>query len=140
VFNSAFAFGILLTPWFGSYVIAAFGTTGLLYALAAMGFALLPYLLAARIEKMQRVSERSGNARLERFEQIVAAEPKGRLRARLAEAGWYRTTPASFALRATAGGVRYGSRRLRIAATPERVLRAEARNNAQPRTPLASVR
>jgi tight adherence protein C len=59
--------------------------------------------LAERIEKMQRVNEPSHAKRMERFAQILAGEPSSRTRARLAEAGWYRTTPATLALRSLGG-------------------------------------
>jgi tight adherence protein C len=59
--------------------------------------------LASRIEKMQAVGDRVHSVRLARFEKIVAGEGVGKLRARLLEAGWYRVTPAAFALRGLAG-------------------------------------
>jgi predicted MFS family arabinose efflux permease len=37
VFNTMFSIGILVTPWFGTYVIAGLGYPGLLYVLAATG-------------------------------------------------------------------------------------------------------
>jgi MFS family permease len=37
VFNTMFSIGILVTPWFGTYVIAGLGYRGLLYVLAATG-------------------------------------------------------------------------------------------------------
>lgn len=48
VFNTMFSFGILLTPWFGTYVIAAIGYQGLLYALAAAGALVALLLLRPR--------------------------------------------------------------------------------------------
>jgi MFS family permease len=47
VFNTMFSIGILLTPWFGTYVIAALGYRGLLYALAAAGALVASSLLLA---------------------------------------------------------------------------------------------
>jgi MFS family permease len=48
VFNTAFSLGILLTPWFGTYVIAALGYEGLLYVLAGAGGAVAASLFLAR--------------------------------------------------------------------------------------------
>lgn len=45
VFNTVFSLGMLLTPWLGTYVISALDYAGLLWVLAACGFASLPYLL-----------------------------------------------------------------------------------------------
>ena len=59
--------------------------------------------LATRIERMQQITLRAGEDRFERIEEIAAAEPIDRLRARLIEAGWYKVTPAQFALRSLGG-------------------------------------
>jgi MFS family permease len=45
ILNAAFSLGIALTPWLGAYAIGSLGEAGLLYGLAACGFALLPYML-----------------------------------------------------------------------------------------------
>jgi MFS family permease len=46
LFNTMFSIGILLTPWFGTYVIAVSGYHGLLYVLSAAGLLLTAALLA----------------------------------------------------------------------------------------------
>ena len=48
LFNAMFSAGILLTPWFGTYVIAAVGYGGLLEALSCAGLLLMGVLLLAR--------------------------------------------------------------------------------------------
>ena len=44
LFNALFSLGILITPWFGTYVISALGYNGLLYVLAAAGLGSIVYL------------------------------------------------------------------------------------------------
>jgi tight adherence protein C len=59
--------------------------------------------LAMRIEKMQQLVGRSSDNRFARIEEIVTAEPQGRIRERLMQAGWYNVTPSQYAMRAAAG-------------------------------------
>jgi MFS family permease len=51
LFNTMFSLGILLTPWFGTYVIAVSGYRGLLWVLAAAGLLLTVALLTRRPER-----------------------------------------------------------------------------------------
>jgi predicted MFS family arabinose efflux permease len=48
LFNAMFSAGILLTPWFGTYVIALLGYGGLLEALSCAGLLLMAALLLGR--------------------------------------------------------------------------------------------
>jgi MFS family permease len=49
VFNAACSLGIVAAPSLGTYVIAALGGNGLLWALSALMFALVPYLAFANV-------------------------------------------------------------------------------------------
>jgi MFS family permease len=51
LFNAMFSVGILLTPWFGTYVITLSGYHGLLYVLSAAGLLLTAALLARPPER-----------------------------------------------------------------------------------------
>jgi MFS family permease len=52
VFNTMFSLGILVTPWFGTYVIAVLGYRGLLYVLAGAGALVASsLLLSGRAER-----------------------------------------------------------------------------------------
>jgi len=48
LFNALFSAGILMTPWFGTYLIAAIGYGGLLEALSCAGVAMMAWLLLGR--------------------------------------------------------------------------------------------
>ena len=53
VFNTMFSIGILVTPWFGTYVIAGLGYRGLLYVLAATGaLAALSLVFVRRVQPL----------------------------------------------------------------------------------------
>jgi len=55
--------------------------------------------MAARIKKLERVSEKSVSARVTIIEQIVSKERKSRVQHRLIEAGWYGVTPLAMTMR-----------------------------------------
>ena len=55
--------------------------------------------LAARLKKMERVSERSVTARVTVIEKLVSKERQSRLQRRLIEAGWYGVTPLAMVMR-----------------------------------------
>ena len=55
--------------------------------------------MAARLKRMERVSERSGGARVSIIEQIVSKERHSHMQMRLIEAGWYHVTPLQMTLR-----------------------------------------
>jgi len=55
--------------------------------------------MAARIKKLERVSEKSAAQRLTIVDQIVTKERHSRLHQRLVEAGWYGVTPLAMVLR-----------------------------------------
>ncbi|MDB5040124.1 MAG: Type secretion system domain protein [Candidatus Eremiobacteraeota bacterium] len=57
--------------------------------------------MAARIKKLERVSEKSVSARVTIIEQIVSKERKSRVQHRLIEAGWYGVTPLAMTMRGT---------------------------------------
>jgi tight adherence protein C len=55
--------------------------------------------MAARIKKLERVSEKSVTQRVTIIEQIVSKERSSRLQHRLIEAGWYGVTPLAMTIR-----------------------------------------
>jgi tight adherence protein C len=55
--------------------------------------------MAARLKKLERVSEKSVSQRVTIIEQIVSKERHSRLQHRLIEAGWYGVTPLAMTLR-----------------------------------------
>jgi len=55
--------------------------------------------MAARLKKMERVSEKSVSARVAVIEKIVSKEQHSRLQRQLVEAGWYGVTPLAMVLR-----------------------------------------
>jgi tight adherence protein C len=55
--------------------------------------------MAARIKKLERVSEKSVSQRVTIIEQIVSKERHSRLQHRLIEAGWYGVTPLAMTMR-----------------------------------------
>jgi tight adherence protein C len=55
--------------------------------------------MAARIKKLERVSEKSVSQRVTIIEQIVSKERKSRVQHRLIEAGWYGVTPLAMTMR-----------------------------------------
>jgi tight adherence protein C len=55
--------------------------------------------MAARIKKLERVSEKSVSQRVTIIEQIVSKERHSRLQQRLVEAGWYGVTPLAMTMR-----------------------------------------
>ena len=55
--------------------------------------------MAARIKKLERVSEKSVSQRVTIIEQIVSKERNSRLQQRLIEAGWYGVTPLAMTMR-----------------------------------------
>ena len=55
--------------------------------------------MAARLKRMERVSEKSILQRVAIIEQIVGDERGSQLQSRLIEAGWYTVTPAAFTMR-----------------------------------------
>jgi tight adherence protein C len=55
--------------------------------------------MAARIKKLESVSEKSVSARISIIDQIVTKERHSRLQRRLIEAGWYGVTPMAMVLR-----------------------------------------
>jgi MFS family permease len=57
IFNAMFSLGILLTPWFGTYLIGALGYNGLLYALAAVGLGAIVYLRVTPKSQRQFIAE-----------------------------------------------------------------------------------
>lgn len=57
LFSAMFSIGILLTPWFGTYLIGALGYNGLLYALAAVGLAAVAYLCLTPKEQQRVIAE-----------------------------------------------------------------------------------
>jgi predicted MFS family arabinose efflux permease len=56
LFNTMFSLGILLTPWFGTYVIGLLGYRGLLYILAASGLLLTACLALTRASPQRLAS------------------------------------------------------------------------------------
>ena len=65
-------------------------------------------LMAARLKKLERVSEKSVTQRMTIIEQIVSKESTSRLQQRLIEAGWYGVTPLAMTLR-TIGAIGIGA-------------------------------
>lgn len=59
--------------------------------------------LAQRLERLERVQERSPSRRFARIEQILSTESRSRLRDRLNSAGWYNVAVGSQTLRGAAG-------------------------------------
>jgi MFS family permease len=59
LFNAMFAAGILLTPWFGTYVIAVVGYRGLLEALSCAGVLMMASLLLGHRRADRPVATRS---------------------------------------------------------------------------------
>ncbi len=55
--------------------------------------------MAARLKKLERVSEKSVTQRITIIEQIVSKERHSRVQQRLIEAGWYGVTPLAMTLR-----------------------------------------
>ncbi len=55
--------------------------------------------MAARIKKLERVSEKSASQRLFVIDQIVSKERHSRMQQRLIEAGWYGVTPLAMMMR-----------------------------------------
>jgi tight adherence protein C len=55
--------------------------------------------MAARIKKLERVSEKSVSQRVTIIEQIVSKERNSRVQHRLIEAGWYGVTPLAMTMR-----------------------------------------
>ena len=64
--------------------------------------------MAARIKKLERVSEKSVAQRITIIDQIVSKERTSRLQQRLIEAGWYGVTPLAMTLR-TIGAIGIGA-------------------------------
>jgi tight adherence protein C len=59
--------------------------------------------MAARLKKMERVSEKTVSGRVQAIERIVSKEQHSRLQRQLVEAGWYRVTPLAMVLRGLGG-------------------------------------
>jgi tight adherence protein C len=55
--------------------------------------------MAARLKKLERVSEKSAHQRLTIIDQIVTKERESRLQQKLIEAGWYGVTPLAMVMR-----------------------------------------
>jgi tight adherence protein C len=55
--------------------------------------------MAARLKKMERVSEKSVTARVAVIEKIVSKERQSKLQRQLVEAGWYGVTPLAMVIR-----------------------------------------
>lgn len=71
--------------------------------LMVIAFVPVTNALRARMQKLDRVDERSLSQRSLLIEQMVSDERKSTLQSRLNEAGWYETTPAALALSGVAG-------------------------------------
>jgi tight adherence protein C len=79
------------------------------YAIAASGMASAFLIVmsafparspvAARLKKLERVSEKSAAQRLTIMDQIVTKERESRMQTRLIEAGWYGVTPLAMVMR-----------------------------------------
>lgn len=64
--------------------------------------------MAARLKKLERVSEKSAAQKVTIMEQIVTKERQSRLHTRLVEAGWYGVTPFAMVMR-TIGSLGVGA-------------------------------
>ena len=79
------------------YAIAASGMASAFLIVVSAFPARSP--MAARLKKLERVSERSAAQRLTIIDQIVTKERESRLQQRLIEAGWYGVTPLAMVMR-----------------------------------------
>ena len=79
------------------YVIAVSGMASAFLIVVSAFPARSP--MAARLKKLERVSERSAAQRLTIMDQIVTKERESRLQQRLIEAGWYGVTPLAMVMR-----------------------------------------
>jgi tight adherence protein C len=79
------------------YVIAASGMASAFLIVVSAFPARSP--MAARLKKLDRVSEKSAAQRITIIEQVVTKERQSRLHQRLVEAGWYGVTPLAMVMR-----------------------------------------
>ncbi len=79
------------------YAIAASGMASAFLIVVSAFPARSP--MAARLKKLERVSEKSATQRLTIIDQIVTKERESRLQTRLIEAGWYGVTPLAMVMR-----------------------------------------
>lgn len=86
------------------------GTSVVIAALAAgsafcIGTSLVPARnpIAARLQQLDGITERSASKRLQRIDEIIGAERRSSMRDRLNAAGWYHVSPAALALRGIGG-------------------------------------
>jgi tight adherence protein C len=79
------------------YAIAASGMASAFLIVVSAFPARSP--MAARLKKLERVSEKSAHQRLTIIDQIVTKERESRLQQKLIEAGWYGVTPLAMVMR-----------------------------------------